>query len=283
MKIIPLRVDNIHHNKKIDAKIIELIKTCDFAIADLTYARPSVYYEAGRVHGMNNEVVFTCRKDHFNGIADNTKIHFDLITENVIGWGTAPKTFEKLLRARISQVILPIQRAMVAQKRVNKEKQEFALLSLSKKIEAIKIQVIKSVGVKYDIVNLDDNALHLFAGRTGKNKRDEIVFAFVDNTYTAKKIKEMWSYEIYPVMKSINQNSKDEDQNLSLSTIIFCSIAKITDATIQKALRFYAKADSREKTYIRNAKSFRFQEKVIFLDKITSIPDFGVRLDAALT
>ena len=41
------RVDRITHNSKIDTKIIELIKKCDFGIADLTYARPSVYYEAG--------------------------------------------------------------------------------------------------------------------------------------------------------------------------------------------------------------------------------------------
>jgi nucleoside 2-deoxyribosyltransferase len=52
MKIEPLRVDQIEHNDDIDDKIIELIKKCDFCIADLTYARPSVYYEAGYVYGL---------------------------------------------------------------------------------------------------------------------------------------------------------------------------------------------------------------------------------------
>ena len=51
--IISLRVDRVEHNDDIDDKILELIKECDFCIADLTYARPSVYYEAGQVawHG----------------------------------------------------------------------------------------------------------------------------------------------------------------------------------------------------------------------------------------
>jgi len=45
--IDPVRVDRIEHNDAIDDRIVNEIKSADFAIADLTYARPSVYYEAG--------------------------------------------------------------------------------------------------------------------------------------------------------------------------------------------------------------------------------------------
>ena len=41
------RVDRIEHNDNIDTKIISEIETADLVIADLTYARPSVYFEAG--------------------------------------------------------------------------------------------------------------------------------------------------------------------------------------------------------------------------------------------
>jgi hypothetical protein len=41
------RVDRIEHNDSIDTKIISEIEAADLVIADLTYARPSVYFEAG--------------------------------------------------------------------------------------------------------------------------------------------------------------------------------------------------------------------------------------------
>ena len=41
------RVDRIEHNDNIDTKIISEIEAADLVIADLTYARPSVYFEAG--------------------------------------------------------------------------------------------------------------------------------------------------------------------------------------------------------------------------------------------
>ena len=45
--IIARRVDKIVHNDDINFKITQEIIKADFTIADLTYARPSVYYEAG--------------------------------------------------------------------------------------------------------------------------------------------------------------------------------------------------------------------------------------------
>jgi len=48
MEIKPYRVDIIEHNDDIDNKIIELILKCDICIADLTYSRPSVYYEGNQ-------------------------------------------------------------------------------------------------------------------------------------------------------------------------------------------------------------------------------------------
>jgi nucleoside 2-deoxyribosyltransferase len=41
------RVDRIEHNDNIDTRIISEIEAADLVIADLTYARPSVYFEAG--------------------------------------------------------------------------------------------------------------------------------------------------------------------------------------------------------------------------------------------
>ena len=40
------RVDRIEHNDNIDTRIISEIEAADLVIADLTYARPSVYFDA---------------------------------------------------------------------------------------------------------------------------------------------------------------------------------------------------------------------------------------------
>ena len=58
------RVDRIEHNDNIDTRIISEIEAADLVIADLTYARPSVYFEAGYAQRAI-PVIFTARSDHF--------------------------------------------------------------------------------------------------------------------------------------------------------------------------------------------------------------------------
>jgi nucleoside 2-deoxyribosyltransferase len=95
MKIKLYRVDLIEHNDDIDDKIIELILKCDICIADLTYSRPSVYYEAGYFKGLGKSVIFIVRKDHFSpkteDVYGNFKIHFDLQMKNIIPWSSTKR------------------------------------------------------------------------------------------------------------------------------------------------------------------------------------------------
>src|SRR5262245_31154821 len=51
LRVAVSRVDRVEHNDDIDDKIFALLDAADFAIADLSYARPSVYYEAGYAAG----------------------------------------------------------------------------------------------------------------------------------------------------------------------------------------------------------------------------------------
>ena len=46
-----VRIDRIDYNGDIDDRMMEEIESADLMIADLTYARPSVYYEAGMPSG----------------------------------------------------------------------------------------------------------------------------------------------------------------------------------------------------------------------------------------
>ena len=62
-----IRIDEKPHANKIDDEIIAEIQRSRFLVADFTHgkdgARGGVYYEAGLAHGLNLDVIFTCRND----------------------------------------------------------------------------------------------------------------------------------------------------------------------------------------------------------------------------
>jgi nucleoside 2-deoxyribosyltransferase len=106
------RVDRIEHNENIDAKIISELEAADFVIADLTYARPSVYFEAGYAQRAI-DVIYTARSDHFKEHDDdehgNRHVHFDLKMRNIIEWSSSNETpFAKRLSNRVTKVIAPL-------------------------------------------------------------------------------------------------------------------------------------------------------------------------------
>ena len=127
--VAPRRVDKLVFNANIDNKILNEIKACDFAIADLTYARPSVYFEAGYAE-RRTPVIYTCRKDHFTPQSTdplgNLRVHFDLRMRNMISWRTpADGTFSKELAKRIRYIITPIQQESKKQEKAKQEIRAF--------------------------------------------------------------------------------------------------------------------------------------------------------------
>ncbi len=123
MGIKAVRVDRIEHNDDIDNRLISELESADFVLADLTYSRPSVYFEAGYAQ-RKVPVIYTVRRDHLRPtLGDehgNLRVHFDLQMKNIIPWtNAADKVFEKRLKARVTKVIAPIvitRRSDVAQK-----------------------------------------------------------------------------------------------------------------------------------------------------------------------
>jgi nucleoside 2-deoxyribosyltransferase len=106
--MIAVRVDRITHNERIDEKIRQEIIKADIIIADLTYARPSVYWEAGFAERVT-PVIYTCRADHFmqaeNDTFGNFIVHFDLKNANIETWnGVDDQSFQGNLRKRLNYV-----------------------------------------------------------------------------------------------------------------------------------------------------------------------------------
>ncbi len=149
MKIKPCRVDLIEHNDDIDDKIIELILKCDICIADLTYSRPSVYYEAGYFKGLGKSVIFITRKDHFSpkteDVYGNFKIHFDLQMKNIIPWSSTKRvdTFKRKLLSRLNLISKPLLQRIEEDRKQEKGRLDFSRLSQKEKQQRIEAQLLK--------------------------------------------------------------------------------------------------------------------------------------------
>lgn len=107
LNIKPIIINRQENNDDLNIQIIEQLKICDFAIADLTYARPSVYFEAGFAQRAV-EVIYTVRADHLDiSQPDELRVHFDLQMKNLIIWsGINDKEFSKKLSHRIEKTFL---------------------------------------------------------------------------------------------------------------------------------------------------------------------------------
>lgn len=99
-KLNPIRMDKESHNEKICDKIIAEIRQSQFVIADFTYHRGGVYFEAGFALGLGKPVIWTCRNDEFT----DDKVHFDTRQYNHIVW-TDPQDLREKLGDRLKATI----------------------------------------------------------------------------------------------------------------------------------------------------------------------------------
>ena len=90
-----VRADDIEHEDVITRKITERIRVSEFLIADLTGARPSVYYEIGYAHALNRKVIM------FR--SSGAELHFDLAAYNCPQYSNLTDLKNQLMR-RLEQV-----------------------------------------------------------------------------------------------------------------------------------------------------------------------------------
>jgi len=138
--VIPIIVNRRQSNDDLNNQIINELLKCDFCIADLTYTRPSVYFEAGFAQ-RSVEVIYTARKDHLNrGAPDDRRVHFDLQMKPLIPWSTVTdRTFGTLLEKRLRATVLRDWRSKQrAQDVKERGEQQFASLPVSERLVAIR-------------------------------------------------------------------------------------------------------------------------------------------------
>lgn len=96
----PIIVDEVPHNDGVMDKIISSIKQSRFIVADLTYHKNGVYFEAGYAKGLGLPVILTVKKDHLD------RSHFDVKHLNLIVWENH-EDLKKKLAYRINATISP--------------------------------------------------------------------------------------------------------------------------------------------------------------------------------
>ncbi|MEM6675261.1 MAG: hypothetical protein AAF726_20605 [Planctomycetota bacterium] len=129
------RVDQKEHNRNINDVIAEEIGRANVVIADLTYARPSVYFEAGLAEARIRErVIYTVRRDHLKPRDDdperNLAVHFDVSMRNMIGWNDPSDVkFGEKLAKRLRHVLRPIERERARDRARDASREDFGKLS----------------------------------------------------------------------------------------------------------------------------------------------------------
>ena len=282
MEIKPYRVDQIEHNDDIDDKIIELILKCDICIADLTYARPSVYYEAGYFKGLGKPVIFIARKDHFSpkteDVYGNFKIHFDLQMKNIIQWSSTKRvdTFKGKLLSRLKLVLKPLLQRIEKEYKQKNAQQEFSRLSQKDKQLTIKTQLLKffkerpSIHHSFNLSNDDyDKDISKFSSNN-INKSKKYIYSSIALSATKEYLKgnridAIRRYDLINRFKKVNQNQ------------LFISIRKIPKSRLED---FYPEA-----TPILEGKVLEFFTKsslrirYLFISNVKSIEEFNKELE----
>jgi hypothetical protein len=132
MGINPLRIDELEHFDNIDQRILTEIEKSDFMVADLTYERPSVYFEAGYAERKPMPVIYTCRADHFSPTGpESSRIHFDIRQRPIVKWvNPDDSTFEARLKRRVTRAIMPLVKHRKEDLQSQEEEAHFGRLSL---------------------------------------------------------------------------------------------------------------------------------------------------------
>ena len=281
MEIKPYRVDQIEHNDDIDNKIIELISKCDICIADLTYARPSVYYEAGYFTGLGKPVIFIARKDHFSPTTENLysnfKIHFDLQMKNIIQWSSTKRvdTFKRKLLSRLKFISKPLMKRIAEERKQEKSRLDFSRLSQKDKKLIIETELLgflkKSSWIENKLnpgFNDDIKVLNKFSSKN-LDKPKKYMYSFIALSATKEYLKynrinqrRVHDFELW---KQVNQN------------ILFISIRKIPKSRLEDLFPEAIPIVSGKVLEFSTQSSLRI--RYLFISNVKSIEEFNKELE----
>lgn len=290
-----IRVDRKEHNREIDTVIMEELKDADLVIADLTYARPSVYYEAGFAE-RTAPVIYTVRRDHLHaksGDPDDVRVHFDLLMKNIIPRGSdRDQQFYKRLKARLRHVLKPLTRERSRELVRADEEAKFSALSSARKQQVIDGEVRAALtGLGYR------EAGDVFVARRGS--KVTVLYLIVTQGIRPRRFAHQLRIGLFDVGAA---SAIADDGNLSRykrrirtveHLILVCSWNKISIASLKNKLDHAASSpdgnalsfDPRGETLQWTTKKHRggvetaveWHSRLVVLDRVKSIADLHER------
>jgi len=220
LNLIPIRVDRRQHRDDLNNYIIRMLKEADIILADLTYARPSVYYEAGFAERFS-PVIYTARTDHLSRAQsdERLRVHFDLEMKKIVAWKSPnDKTFAPRLKQRLAYLMKPIIADYAEKEKKLWEKQNFSNLSISERCKIVETSISSELKKKkFWLTSLEkiDRRLYwdmkhsiVFIGVKLVHNDVIISIVLIGDSITKKQIeKECWYTK--QLKKKIRGNNKD--------------------------------------------------------------------------
>jgi hypothetical protein len=148
--IKPVIINRRQSNQDLNIQIIEQLRSCDFCTTDLTYARQSVYYEAGFAERIV-PVIYTVRRDHLqDGQPEDRRVHFDLQMKPLVTWDspTDPSFTPRLERRLRGTVLKEWKRKQQKQARLAAYEARFDDLSQGEKLALLRRRTISRLRSK---------------------------------------------------------------------------------------------------------------------------------------
>lgn len=293
----------LEHNDDIDKRIIREIQACDFAIADLTYARPSVYFEAGYAQ-RKVPVIYTAQADHLRARHDdefgNFRVHFDLLMRNIIPW-SSPKdsSFSRRLSKRIRNVIAPMLHQRRSDERLKAEEQQFQRLPLVSRLNVVS-ETVRNTLQRCGYVSVTKEDFRPWVGRFPGRYTLNIGIVLAQASFTLRDIR--WQAD--NLMETLRSGFEDqhwryrwqghtfptpvETKNVTkvVVRLVLCSLQKIPRGRLTSALPSYA-ANETEQVFkgkeelitrgfsesLPSVRSLPASVSVYVVDPIKSVPD----------
>ena len=280
--IKPLRVDRVEHNDDIDSKIFELLDTADIVIADLTYARPSVYYEAGYASGNGKPVIYTARNDHFKARDSDpeglVRVHFDLQMRNIIPWSKPNDAFVKRLNKRLNFVLKPVLRERAKLHKENHERSQFSSLPQAQQLAALGTKSLailrrrsfKSYPKKQNQSIVGDPTKHLVY-RDDKSHR-KVVSIFCTNSALKSTFERIHFGSSFGLSALYDRDTEKEPQ----IHLVIISLNLVPESRKVSALPYFSKLEDGVLHSSFGEKGDRFYHEVFLhvLHGIKSVPEF---------
>lgn len=240
----PIRVDRRQHRDDLNNFIIRMLKSSDIVLADLTYARPSVYYEAGFAERML-PVVYTVRKDHLSRAQqdDRLRVHFDLEMKKIVDWSTPnDTTFQSRLKARIKYLLKPLLEQKEKKECEDIEAKAFLTLSVTERCERVLRQFTRQLRLKRfwfrPLGDIDKNAWFNIALKTVTvaakmdGRKAVSVTIVIAESITQKHIQRVLQFA---TGSRLIDNSCDTNISQFDNHVFFCSLSRIPSSRLTSA------------------------------------------------